>query len=76
MNVGIDGDKWYCSNGLSLPEHNAKFAFARTLREAVTQYNKEFNMDEDVPERLRRYADETPEQYKLRERSRIPIQQP
>lgn len=69
MKIGIDGNMWYCSNGLSLPEHNAKFAFARTLREAVMKYNKDFNADECVPERLRIYADETPEQYKIQERS-------
>jgi len=68
MIIGIDGDKWYCSNGLSLPDRDAKFAFARTLREAITKYNKDFNSDEEVPERLRRYANETPEQYKLQER--------
>ena len=66
MKIGIDGNMWYCSNGLSLPEHNAKFAFARTLREAVIKYNKDFNEDQSIPERLLRYADETPEQYRLK----------
>ncbi len=69
MTIGIDGNMWYCSNGLSLPEHNANFAFARTLREAIAKYNKDFDADKEVPERLLRYAYQTPEQYKLQEGS-------
>lgn len=71
MKIGIDGNMWYCSNGLSLPEHNANFAFARTLREAVKKYNSDFNKQESVPERLRAYAEQTPEQYKLQEGSHL-----
>lgn len=71
MEIGIEGDKWYCSNGLPQSDWNANFAFARTLRKAVKKYNADFNKQESVPERLAAYADQTPEQYKLQEASHL-----
>lgn len=65
MVIGIDGNMWYCSNGLSLQEQNAKFTFARTLREAVKQYREEFDYFAEYPERLSIYLDQTPEEYKM-----------
>lgn len=71
MQIGIDGNMWYCSNGLCLADPNAKFSFARTLREAVNTYNKDFNEMAVIPESLVSHADQTPEQYKLQERSKF-----
>lgn len=71
MKIGIDGNMWYCSNGLDLPDRNAKFTFERTLRQAVTKYNEEFKCQESIPERLIKYADQTPEEYKLQIRSHV-----
>ena len=71
MKIGIDGTKWYCSNGLDLFDRNAEYAFESTLREAVNQFNKEFKKQETIPERLLQYADQTPSEYKLQEASHL-----
>jgi hypothetical protein len=71
MKIGIDGNMWYCSNGICLAERNAKYVFEPTLREAVTQFNKQFNKQEAIPSRLLAYADQSPAQYFLQEKSHL-----
>jgi hypothetical protein len=64
VTIGIDGNMWYCSDGGCLGDPDSQFAFERTLREAITTYQKEFKSPlPAVPEPLAFALDLTPEQY-------------
>jgi len=64
MVVGIDGDMWYCSNGVCLDASNSKIAFGRTLKDAVLTYRDDFNEpNARVHDRFLKYWDNTPEEY-------------
>lgn len=39
MTVGIDGNKWYVSNGLGLDSPKSVYVFADTLRQALDGYH-------------------------------------
>lgn len=63
MKIGIDGNQWYCSNGLCLGDIRANFVFAGTLREAVDVYKAEFGSLEGIPQELAPYMDMTVDAY-------------
>ena len=63
MIIGIDGNMWYCCNGLPVMDPNAKYTFERTLREAVEKYHTEYKIFDDVRSDLLPYWDYTPEEY-------------
>jgi hypothetical protein len=65
MKIGIDGNMWYCSNGMCLGDPRAKFTFERTLRQAAAAYLNQFGEGglESVPNALGSHLDDTPEQY-------------
>lgn len=64
MIIGIDGNMWYCSNGLDLDDPRARFSFERTLREAVIQYQIKFSCNDELSSEMLQYADMTTEEYK------------
>ncbi len=64
MLIGIDGDMWYCSNGLCLGDPRAEFTFERTLREAADKFREEFKCCDAVPDDLIEHVDKTPEEFK------------
>lgn len=67
MNIGIDGNMWYESNGLCLGDPKAQFAFERTLRETITAHQKEFGGGLTcIPDSLAWALDLTPEEAKDR----------
>ncbi len=39
MSMGIDGNQWYCSNGLCIGDQRSFYVFADTLRMAIDGYN-------------------------------------
>lgn len=63
MKIGIDGNMWYCCNGLPMMDNHAKYTFVRTLREAVETYNKEFKRFDEVGADMLPYWHCTPEEY-------------
>lgn len=64
MKIGIDGNMWYCSNGMCLGDPRAEFVFERTLREAIASFQKEFGGSLPcIPEGMAKALDSTPEQY-------------
>lgn len=63
MLIGIDGDHWYCSNGMCLGDPRAEFAFERTLRQAAASYRSQFGHQTPVPDELTPFLDMTPEEY-------------
>lgn len=65
MIIGIDGNMWYCSNGMCLGDPRAKFTFERTLREAANKYLAEFGEGglQAVPVGMIEHLDQAPEQY-------------
>lgn len=64
MEIGIDGNMWYCSNGICLGDPRAKFTFERTLREAAAAHRIKFKHNNTVPDELAFALDLTPEEYK------------
>lgn len=36
--IGIDGDCWYCSNGLDIPDSDANFVFEHILKDAIEKF--------------------------------------
>ena len=63
MNIGIDGNCWYCSNGMCLGDPRAEFTFERTLRETVDAFRAKFGCTDSLPGGLTPYLDMAPEQY-------------
>ena len=66
MLIGIDGNMWYCSNGVCLGDPRAEATFERTLRQAVDKFHTEFKCDDEIPPDMVQYLDKTPEEYKER----------
>ena len=63
MKIGIDGNQWYCSNGLCLGDPRANYTFARTLRDAITAFQTEFKSNDSCPAVLHDCLDMTPEEF-------------
>jgi hypothetical protein len=63
MKIGIDGNQWYCSNGLCLGDIRAQFTFADTLREASDSCRAEFGCTDEMPPELTPYLDMTSAEY-------------
>lgn len=64
MEVGTDGNMWYCSNGLPLPDTRSEFVFERTLGQAVEKYRSLYDLNAALRADLYRFWANTPEEYR------------
>ena len=64
MTVGIDGNQWYCCNGLCLGDPRAAYEFGDTLRQAIDRYNSKHPRDCHRAVSVAAYLDMTVAEYK------------
>lgn len=64
MEIGIDGNMWYVSDGQCLGDPRSKFVFNSILGVAFDEYKSFHDHLATLPESLVRFRGDTPEEYK------------